>query len=209
MPSVMAFSDGGCNDNGKASASAAFAAVIAGGQFGRSEIRGTVEPFTYALVDTKKPSLGFRATEIGCTPTNNRAELLGICWMFLALLRGFAFGRVTAVSDSEISVKTLNEWLPQRRAGKKAKGELKNMDLLEIAEALFAALKEQTLSCDLEHTRSHTQLAAGAGARERIIHGGNARADALATETLEDGAALEITSPLVCVRALVLLRSVL
>jgi ribonuclease HI len=173
----VAFTDGACSLNGKPGASAAFAALVTGAQFGATVVRGRVSPTEYALIDEERPERGVRAGGAAVAPSNNRGELLGIIYALLALLRGRAIGRVELVSDSKVSVNTLLEWLPARLE-KKTERELKNYDLVMIAWRLLGRLRGQAAAVVLTHTRSHQPPPpAAAPIRERLVHRGNAVAD--------------------------------
>jgi ribonuclease HI len=186
---AFAFTDGSCPLNGRPGARASFAALVTGGQFGAAAIvRGEVRPTEYAFVDEGDPERGIRATQAPATPSNNRGELLGIVYAFLALLLGRAVGRVEVISDSEISVNTLLNWLPARLK-KGTERELKNYDLVMIAWRLLDLLRAQATEVVLTHTRSHQKAPpASAPSRERFIHRGNAMADEHAALALKGGA---------------------
>ena len=102
---------------------------------------------------------------------------MGIIYCLLGLLRGRALGRVEIISDSEISVKTLLEWLPNRLK-KGTERELENFDLVSIAWTLLGRLRSQASVVVLTHTRSHQKAPpADAPSRERFVHRGNKMAD--------------------------------
>jgi uracil-DNA glycosylase len=183
---VMAFSDGACWGNGSPKARASFAAVIVGGQFRRSTIKGPVLPHLYEFVDATRPEAGIRPrATTHAAPSNNRGEILGVVYCLLGLLRGRAVGTVEICSDSAITLKTLTEWLPARRS-KGTEQKLKNMDLLTIAEALLGGLRAQASAVALTHVNSHTERPDGTagGHRELLVWTGNDRADQLATSVL-------------------------
>ena len=174
---AIAFSDGSCPRNGAPDARASFAAIITGGHFGACIVRGEVQPFTYEFVDDDNPERGVQATGTPAVPTNNRGELLGIIYCLLAALLGRAAGRFELISDSKISVQTLLEWLPGRRR-KGTAHQLKNYDLVVLAERLLAQVRAATGAVALTHTRSHQrEPAASASARERFVWRGNDLAD--------------------------------
>ena len=203
---VLAFSDGSCPLNGKEGARAGFAAVLVGGQFGRTTVWGEVRPAEYALADPKRPELGVKVAPGGAAvaPSNNRGELMGIIYCFLGLLRGRALGRVEVVSDSEITVKTLTEWLPARLL-KGTESELKNYDLVSIAWALLNALRAQAAAVVLTHTRSHQpRPPASAPPRDRFLWEGNDTADRHAALPLsaEPSYAVSVESPFPALRRL-------
>lgn len=186
LASAIAFSDGSCIDNGRPNARAAFAAIFAGGTFGRAGVCGEVRPATYALVDDADPERGVRIDPAApaVTPTNNRAELLGVVYALLGLLRGRALGPVEVVSDSKITVKTLNLWLPARLK-KGTERELMNFDLVWVAWRLLGALRAQAQRVTLVHTHAHREAPPEtAPVRDRLYWLGNNRADALAATPL-------------------------
>ena len=87
------------------------------------------------------------------------------------------------ISDSRISIMTLVDWLPKRRANNTVH-KLKNMDLLEIAEAMLARARE-IITIEFVHINSHRQApAATAAPRDHILWLGNMVVDSLATAAL-------------------------
>ena len=203
---AIAFTDGSCPRNGAEGAAAGFGVAIIGGHLGPTTIRGAVAPFTFRLRDAADPERGFEPTAAPAAPTNNRAELLALCWAALALLRGRALGAVEIVSDSMISVRTFNEWLPARRA-KGTAHLLANFDLVAVAEALLLGLRRQASGLALVHTRAaHDRprpvLGGATPAREVCYWDGNDRADRLAGSAVESSVALEVVSPVAPVRRL-------
>jgi ribonuclease HI len=175
----IVFTDGACTQNGRAGARASYAAT------GAVSVSGVVAPFEYA------PELGFAPGTTPAAPSNNRGELLGITHALLGLLRLSMAGMAAAaplttceiISDSRISIMTLLEWLPARRAAGTAH-KLRNLDLLTIAEALLAALRALR-PVALTHVHSHRRAPpADAPARDHLIWAGNAAADTAATSAL-------------------------
>lgn len=139
---VAAAVDGSCVDNGSASACGGFGVAFAGGCVEGARLWGPLEPAAYALRDPANPAAGFAALPAGApvAATNNRAEYLAGCHALLCLLRLCVRGPVTLVSDSNLFVRSLDEWLPARRA-RGTEGGLKNLDLLLVAEACLRALR--------------------------------------------------------------------
>jgi len=177
----IVFTDGACTQNGRANARASYAAT------GAVSVSGVVAPFEYALVDPAAPELGFAPGTTPAAPSNNRGELLGIAHALLGLLRlSIAAAPLTGceiISDSRISIMTLLEWLPARRAAGTAH-KLRNLDLLTIAETLLAALRALR-PVTLTHVHSHRRAPpADAPARDHLIWAGNAAADTAATSAL-------------------------
>ena len=185
--SAIAFTDGSCANNGQPGARAAFATIFAGGTFGQAGVCGEVRPAAYALVDEDAPERGVRADPAApghVAPTNNRAELLGVIYALLGLLRGRALGLVEVVSDSKITVQTLNLWLPARLK-KGTERALMNFDLVWAAWRILGALRAQARGVALVHTHAHGAAPpAAAPARERLYWLGNDTADRLAATPL-------------------------
>lgn len=180
-----AFTDGSCPRNGKAGAEASYAAYVMTGPLKGVEVCGRVIPAQYALLDPADPARGFAPVPgTAAVPTNNRGEYLAWCWVLLLLLRGGVRGRVEVVSDCNLFIQTMEEWLPARRraderkpAGKKAAG-LKNYDLVCIGEVLLAALRAECLGVALTHVNSHQKRPPPeAGAQAQVFWYGNDRVD--------------------------------
>jgi uracil-DNA glycosylase len=206
--SVMSFTDGSCPKNGSANAEAGFSGLIVGGHMATTSVRGLVQPATYSLIDPLIPEKGFEANGGAVTPTNNRGELLGFCWILLLLLRGRVLGNIEIISDSDaIVVKMFNEYLPNRRK-KGTASQLANFDLITIGEALLSALREQADMVTIIHTRAAhdrpcpPKIPGGGGAREACYWIGNSRADALAKQAVDEGVPLVISSSIGAVRRL-------
>jgi len=192
------FTDGACSKNGKPGARASYAAIIGTGDeiIGNAyeSVSGLVVDQAYVAVDPAVPEKGFTVSDGFVAASNNRGELLGIISALLMVIN-HASAKVPAeavlfsetvyeiVSDSRISLMTLLEWLPNRRATNTTH-KLKNMDLLTIAEALLARARERA-RIELVHVHSHRKPpAAGAPERDRVLWRGNATVDSLATAEL-------------------------
>jgi uracil-DNA glycosylase len=182
---TYAFTDGSCPRNGKPDAEASYAAYVLTGPLKGVEVCGRVEPLEYALVDPADPRRGFvPVAGKAATPTNNRGEYLAWCWVLLLLLRGGVRGRVEVVSDCNLFIQTMEDWLPARRKKGKA-SSLKNYDLVCIGEALLAALRAECGGVALTHTNSHQKRPPPeAGAQAQVFWYGNDRVDRVAGEFL-------------------------
>jgi uracil-DNA glycosylase len=173
---VVAYTDGSCLENGSHSARAGYGVIFVGGALGGVTLRGPVPRFELEL----GPTTQVRATSVPAVPTNNRAELLAIATALARLIDAAAIGPVEVVSDNDVSVRTLNEWLPAR-VRKGTAHELKNWDLVRVVAALLDRLRAQAASVVVRHVHAHTaQPPASASARERLDWLGNKRADELA-----------------------------
>lgn len=168
---IIALTDGSCPLNGNVNARASFAVILGGGPFNKTIIRGEVQPCEYQYDGKVSP------TQARIKASNNRGELMGLIIAFHALIKVCALGDVEVVSDSDISIKTLLEWLPARLS-RGTQSELKNLDLVMIAWKLFNMLKAQAHSVTLTHVRSHQKPPPeDASPRDKFIHLGNALAD--------------------------------
>jgi ribonuclease HI len=195
MVEYFCFSDGGCINNGKKTAKASFCSVFIDGKE-KIIIKDIVKPYKYYLNDAKIifdnnciVSIGVDIGEIllidetlSITPSNNRGELLGIIYSLLQLLnRGLnesvIDNTVEIYTDSLICLKTFNEWLPTRRKNNTAH-ELKNFDLLIIAEYLLDEIKKIYKSVNIVHVKSHQPRPhESEGTRKLFIWLGNQVAD--------------------------------
>ena len=164
---IFAFTDGGCSNNGKQNAFASFASVIVDGK-SKKIIRGKVLPLEFFLENNK-----IKNNDKQIQPSNNRGELLGIihCLNYLVEKIKYYFVQnvsdqsnnhtitindkieVDIITDSLISIKTFNLWLPARRK-KNTAHELKNFDLISIAETLLNQCREK-YTVNFIHVNSH------------------------------------------------------
>jgi ribonuclease HI len=186
---TLAFTDGSCVRNGRPDAEAGYAVHYWAGPLRGVELRGRVAPCEYAFVDPSEPRLGFvPSAGAPATPTNNRGEYLAWCWCLLLLLRAGGRGAAEVVSDCNLFIRTMEEWLPARRA-RGTERELKNYDLVAVGAALLAALRGQIglgpRGVELTHIRSHRKRpSAASGRRAQILWAGNDRADRGAKQAL-------------------------
>ena len=174
------FTDGACSKNGKKDAQASYSAVLYHGSTFMVAASGLVEPYKYidkCAVDKNQP----------ITPSNNRGEILGVIHGILVLLDIAKLEddvhEFEIVSDSKITINTLAEWLPNRRAAGTAH-KLLNMDLLEIAEKYLAELRTYG-KVVFTHVHSHVKEPDGSNVRARFLWLGNDLADKAATEIIE------------------------
>jgi ribonuclease HI len=185
---AFAFCDGACSANGQPGARAGFAVVLAGRMFARgAAVWGKVAPQTYRFDGALAGAAALGPAGAAAAPSNNRAELLAVAHGLLALLRARVRGRVELVTDSRIAIQTLDTWLPARR-GKATAGELKNLDLLEAAEALLARLRARAAVVVLTHVKGHAPPPGpDGGARAALLWKGNRAADLLAVQARQLG----------------------
>jgi ribonuclease HI len=179
---ARAYTDGGCTANGRAGARASFAAAFVGGGADGARISGSVPPLEFALLAPEDPAQGFAPVAgRAVLPSNNRGEYLAWCWALLILLRA-GETRAEIVSDCNLFIMTMTEWLPARRR-KGTADRLKNFDLVTIGDALLAALRARGADVALTHVNSHRPCPPDApGARDWA---GNDLADRLATAALQ------------------------
>jgi ribonuclease HI len=195
MVEYFCFSDGGCINNGKKNAKASFCSVFIDGRE-KNIIKDIVKPYKYYLndeniifdndcivsINSSIDEMLLIDESVKIAPSNNRGELLGIIYSLLQLLnRGLNekvdCNTVEIYTDSLICVNTFNEWLPTRRKNNTAH-ELKNFDLLIIAEYLLDEIKKIYLSVNIIHVKSHQPRPNEyEGTRKLFIWLGNQAAD--------------------------------
>ena len=181
---ILAFTDGGCIANGKPNAIASYATYIMTGHNNQLEVSGIVDSFEYSMINDD-PLMGFKVTTKSAIPTNNRGEYLAWCWILLTLLRSHTYCAVEIVSDCNLFIKTLTEWLPNRKL-KKTESELKNYDLVQIADVLLSELQIRTGNrVKLTHINSHKEAPPKTNKFEYIKWLGNSLVDHRASELIE------------------------
>lgn len=180
MVEYFCFSDGGCINNGKKNAKASFCSVFIDGKE-KKIVNDIVKPYKYYLNDDFEFNL-LVDESVKILPSNNRGELLGIIYSLLQLLnRGLCEdvnnNTVEIYTDSLICVNTFNTWLPNRRKNNTAH-ELKNYDLIIIAEYLFDKINKMYKSVNIIHVKSHQPKPhESEGTRKLFIWYGNQLAD--------------------------------
>ena len=150
---TLAATDGGCDDNGKKGAKASFGVLVDSGPLAGLRMFGPVQPFTYEWVNPSNPLVGFRPTTRPTAPTNNRGEMLAMAYCLLAICRAGLTAPVIIVCDSDLTIKTLDEWVHTW----KVKGivrQKKNPDLVSIADTLMGIARSRT-QIKLQHQNSH------------------------------------------------------
>jgi ribonuclease HI len=182
---VLAFTDGGCVANGTPNAIASYAAYIMTGHNNQIEVSGIVESFEYVMI-SDDPLMGFKVTNKPVLPTNNRGEYLAWCWVLLVLLRSHTYCAVEVVSDCNLFIKTMTEWLPNRKL-KKTESGLKNYDLVCIADILLSDLRAKTgmTRMKLTHINSHKEAPPKTNKFEYFKWLGNTIVDKRASELIE------------------------
>ncbi|VVB71111.1 Uracil-DNA glycosylase [uncultured archaeon] len=177
---IYCWTDGACSGNGKENARASFGVLISGCQFKNVRVSGLIQPYKYEWKD--------RAIKIDTNerviPTNNRGELLGICWALYVLLRFVALGKVVIISDSKICISTFTEWLKKRKQ-EGTVNELKNLDLVLLGDKLLHRLKKQALKVKFIHINSHQPEPEESLAK--LYWKGNKKVDEMATKCLTAG----------------------
>lgn len=168
---MLVFTDGGCIGNGYSKAKASYAVYI-----GDIVIRGHVMPYEYTYDGTN-----LSCTNVSSKPSNNRGELLSLVRAFIEILKTDS-KEVTVYSDSQICVKTINEWYPNRLK-KGTVHEFKNFDLVEIMMTLYNKIKEDK-NIQIIHTRSHQKINKNMSDDQKKIINGNDIVDKHASEVL-------------------------
>lgn len=183
-----AFSDGGCINNGKKNAIASYCAILIDGKTKHIK-KGLVMPNKYILnlpIEGMSDSIDDMAilsidNTIKIAPSNNRGELLGIIYCFIQLYlktldANFIPTKVELYSDSLICIKTFNIWLPSRKK-KNTAHELKNFDLIQIADILLTEIKIKYTEIAILHVKSHQKKPISGGNKTLFIWLGNQLAD--------------------------------
>lgn len=137
------FTDGGCINNGKPGAKAAFGVRF---ESLKMQLVGLVQPTNYALrIDDQyiiEPSI------IKIAPTNQRAEMLAIIYaIVISLNKGNT--NIEVVTDSKFCIQLCTQWLPFWSEEMRKKKQ--NTDLTEILKKILPLVKIQ-----FTHQSSHT-----------------------------------------------------
>lgn len=167
------YTDGAARDNGKYNVRASYSAVIKD-----KVVNGLVMPNAYTLSDSNE----LQITNIKVVPSNNRGELLGIIHALLEVYNS-NIDDAKIYSDSLISVKTINEWYPNRKR-KGTEKELKNLDLIEIIMSLVHKLRQKNIKISFNHINGHVKVTSGLDATQLELINGNTLADKYATSVL-------------------------
>ncbi len=109
--------------------------------FNNYTFRRQLKEQKYALVEDK-----IKPIEEFSRPTNNRAELLGICFALLHIKKS-SYAHVTLISDSGYSIGSLTKW--------KMNDKKLNPDIINIGLQLLSDLQQMNKVIIFEHIRSH------------------------------------------------------
>jgi len=169
---MLVFTDGGCINNGKENAIASYAVYI-----NNKIIRGHVMPYEY-IYESGVLSCKF----ISIKPSNNRGELLSLIRSFIEILNA-EDSEFIVYSDSQICVKTINEWYPSRLK-KGTIHEFKNLDLIKIMMNLFYEIKKSK-KIEIIHIKGHQCVKNNISYIQKIIIEGNNIVDKHASEILQ------------------------
>ena len=152
------FTDGACVKNGKPNAKASYGVIVTGLKFGaigapeNIKLSGIVDP-----------------------ASNNRGELTAILVALQFTLSIDDTCDIEIVSDSLISIKTFEEWLPKRKA-KGTASEMMNYDLIYKIDQLLTD-NRKIKNVKFTHVNSHKTIT-----NENEL--GNSLVDALCTTLL-------------------------
>lgn len=150
---TLAATDGGCDDNGKKNAKAGFGLLVDSGPLAGLRMYGPVQPFTYEWTNPANPLNGFRPTTTPIAPSNNRGEMLAMCYCLLAICRAGLTAPVIIVCDSDLTIKTLDIWVHKWKANGIVQ-QKKNPDLVTIADTLMTISRSRA-QVKLQHQNSH------------------------------------------------------
>lgn len=178
---MLVFTDGGCYNNGKINAKASYAVYI-----DNCIIRGHVMPHEYKCIEEtigdKKIYILECDKETKVMPSNNRGELLSLIYAFIEILKKEETTFIV-YSDSQICVKTINEWY-ESRLRKGTVSAFKNLDLVEILMNLYYTIKA-CKSINIVHIRGHQKIIPNMSEEQKKILGGNDIVDKYASDTLK------------------------
>lgn len=171
---MYCFTDGSCIKNGKKNASGGCSYYIHNSELPSVEFCKKVEPNEFLLIDSKLTLDESKTAAV----TNNRAEYLGLIHLLQYLIENEPSESVYIVSDSNLTIKTLTEWLPNRKK-KNTAHQLKNYDLVMIADCLLQILKS-ICSVEFIHINSHQREPDDKDSLAWLLWYGNNIADRLA-----------------------------
>jgi len=179
---TLAGCDGACLKNGQPGARAGYGVTFAEGPLAGCALAGPVAPHAYVWAEPDNPLAGFRPDPAtAAAPTNNRGEYLAACYLLLAVCRAGLAAPVDVVTDSNLFIQTMEDWLPRLWRPKGIVHKKENADLVVIAEALLAFARREGREVNLCHKRSHrSRPAVAAGRRPAAIWEVNNEADVLA-----------------------------
>lgn len=152
---IMIFTDGGCTDNGGKNPSASWSFVVFNGK-------------TELYRNSAKVVQGQYGDE---APSNNRGELTAILRALEYVESTDLRSDVTIYSDSNISVKTINEWY-QTWVTKKVLHKHANIKLITPIMDLYNKLSAK-LSIKVSHCKAHQAEPSDKNSIEWLIWKGN------------------------------------
>lgn len=171
---IQVFTDGGCINNGAKNAKASYAVYII-----NKVIRGHVLPYEYTYYDNTLKT----TTSINICPSNNRGELLSLVKAFIEIDKlNDIQSKYVVYSDSQICVKTINEWY-NNRLKKGTVNQFKNFDLIKIMMYLYNKIKE-TKDITVVHIRGHQSIKKCVSQEQKNIINGNIIVDRYAYDIL-------------------------
>ena len=161
MNKLIIFTDGACSANGQKGARAGYGVVL--WNFPRPD-----EPFD---IKVRLPAIE--------PQTNQRAELRALNRAFEEIRDHQITSPVTVWTDSEYARKCVTEWGPQWRVrGWKRKAGGKPLEHLDLLPKMIEFFEASQHFVRIQHIKAHQK-------RTDFPYSGNARADALAVESLE------------------------
>lgn len=176
---MLVFTDGGCVGNGRLNAKASYAVFI-----NNKIISGHVKPYEYIINVTNNDvyNISLSCNNKYIQPSNNRGELLSLIQAFIEILKTDNDNYIV-YSDSQICVKTINEWY-DNRLRKGTLHEFKNLDLIEILMYLYKKIKTYK-SIKVLHIRGHQKITIDMTEEQKKIINGNNIVDLYASNMLK------------------------
>ena len=140
---IFIFTDGGCINNGRKNAKAAFS--------------------VHFTEDQDSPFYKFNTTEMIKDPSNNKAELSGIKKVFAILFSNinlFKNNEIFICTDSMYSIKCIDTWSKNwvKNNWKNAKGEpVKNKEIIMDILNYKKDIEKENIEINFKHIFSHTK----------------------------------------------------
>lgn len=197
LSSIFAWTDGACPDNAKKTKHAGFGLMISNKFTSNIKIYGKVEPHDYIFIDDENPFKGFKPnTNTKSMPTNNRGELLAMCWALYLIIRLEGQGIIELITDSEYSIGAVTKWYSSWIEKEKTKDK-KNLDLIKIAYTYYKEIEDRSYrDFNIIHQESHQPEPDNREGIEYLRWKGNQIADELAVKGVKcDGIEYEIRNP--------------
>ena len=170
---TFVYTDGACKNNGRPNAKGGYGAYFQKGPLKNLKIAAPLPHATYQGIDMKQ--------------TNNRAEMLATIDALTVYYNKGCVGNIILVTDSELTMKTINIWLSSWVRDEKV-DQRKNADLLWELNSILLKVRSRQEEYDHEltviWTKAHVEKkhAPEKGTKKYKLWDGNRIADDLAND---------------------------